>query len=172
LPADDRRHFVAWSNLNKSEFTEQYWSDIYSWYDQGGYEAIAAYLHGLDLSNFNPKAPPTKTQAWWEIVDASRSPEDAELADALDQLERPDATTLTEVKRHITNAEFSEWLGDRKNSRQIPHRMEECGYVPHRNSNARDGLWKIGGRRQVIYVKQELSERDASMAARRLGDAA
>jgi Family of unknown function (DUF5906) len=168
LPADDRRHFVAWSNLNKSEFTEQYWSDIYSWYDQGGYEAIAAYLHGLDLSNFNPKAPPAKTQAWWEIVDASRAPEDAELADALDQLERPDATTLTEVKRHITSADFSEWLGDRKNARQIPHRMEECGYVRHRNANARDGLWKIGGRRQVIYVEKELSERDAATAARKL----
>jgi hypothetical protein len=172
LPSDDRRHFVAWSNLTKADFNAEYWTGLYAWYDNGGNEAIAAYLHDLDLSDFNPKTPPPKTQAWWEIVDASRSPEDAELADALDQLERPDATTLTMVKNRVTSAEFAEWLGDRKNARMVPHRMEECGYIPHRNAGAADGLWKISGRRQVIYVKKELSERDASTAVRKLGDAA
>ena len=168
LPADDRRHYVAWSNLRKEDFDAEYWNRMYAWYDCGGSEAIAAYLRDLDISNFNPKAPPTKTRAWWEIVDASRAPEDAELADALDQLERPDATTLTAIKTRVTSAEFVEWLGDRKNARMIPHRLEECGYVPHRNNGATDGLWKIGGRRQVVYVKRELSERDASVAVRKL----
>src|SRR5262249_21260288 len=34
------------------------------------------------------------------IVDASRAPEDAELADALDELDNPLVTTLEEVARH------------------------------------------------------------------------
>jgi hypothetical protein len=172
LPADDRRHYVAWSNLRKEDFDAEYWNRMYAWYDCGGSEAIAAYLRDLDISNFNPKAPPTKTRAWWEIVDASRAPEDAELADALDQLERPDATTLTAIRNRVTSAEFAEWLGDRKNARMIPHRLEECGYIPHRNSGAADGLWKIQGRRMAVYVKRELSERDATVAVRKLGDAA
>jgi hypothetical protein len=45
----------------------------------------------------NAKASPPKTAAFWEIVDANRAPEDAELADALDAMGWPDATTLEEV---------------------------------------------------------------------------
>jgi hypothetical protein len=103
LPSDDRRHYVAWSNLRKDDFDTEYWNKMWAWYDCGGTEAIAAYLRDFDISNFNPKAPPPKTKAWWEIVDASRAPEDAQLADALDQLERPDATTLTEIKNRVTS---------------------------------------------------------------------
>jgi hypothetical protein len=36
LPADDRRHFVAWSDLNKDDFTPDYWTRIWNWYDLGG----------------------------------------------------------------------------------------------------------------------------------------
>ena len=169
LPSDDRRHYVAWSNLRKEDFDAEYWNRVYAWYDCGGHEAITAYLRDFDISDFDPKAPPPKTQAWWEIVDTSRAPEDAELADVLDKLERPAAITLAEIKRHSTSAEFAEWLGDRKNARTIPHRMEECEYVPIRNPHAKDGHWKLGDRRQVIYVKRELSDRDGLAAARKLG---
>ena len=40
------------------------------------------------ISAFDPKAPPPKTAAFWDIVDANRAPEDAELADVLDQDEQ------------------------------------------------------------------------------------
>jgi hypothetical protein len=49
------------------------------------------------LSAFNPKAPPPKTPAFWDIVDANRAPEDAELADILDRLGNPAAVTLAKV---------------------------------------------------------------------------
>ena len=29
LPADDRRHFVAWSEKTKDDFTEAYWNDLW-----------------------------------------------------------------------------------------------------------------------------------------------
>jgi hypothetical protein len=64
LPADDRRHFVAWSEQMKDRFDPAYWSAIWKWYDAGGYGHVGAFLRLLDLSTFDAKAPPPKTAAW------------------------------------------------------------------------------------------------------------
>jgi hypothetical protein len=168
LPADDRRHFVAWSELGKDDFNPSYWTTLWAWYRDGGDRHVAAYLASLDLSAFDPKAPPPKTPAFWDIVDANRAPEDSELADALDELGNLDATTLAEVARYTTDASFQDWIKDRKNRRAMPYRFEQCGYSPVRNDAADDGLWKIGGRRQVVYAKSSLSVADRIRAARKL----
>ena len=44
LPADDRRHYVAWSNLTKDDFATDYWTTLWSWYQNGGFGHVAAYL--------------------------------------------------------------------------------------------------------------------------------
>jgi hypothetical protein len=163
LPADDRRHFVAWANLTKEDFEDSYWRDLYRWYDNGGFEHVAAYLASVDLSGFNAKAPPPKTLAFWEIVDASRVPEDAELADVIDKMGQPETLTLSQTAARATK-EFSDWLLDRKNARRIPHRLEACGYIAVRNSSAKDGQWKVDGKRQAIYAKASLSLRDRAAA--------
>jgi hypothetical protein len=192
LPADDRRHYIAWSDLTKDEFEADYWAKLWSWYDRGGDRNVAAYLASLDLSDFDPKAPPPKTQAFWDIVDANRAPEDAELADVIDKLAEeagntkkgvsgpPLAFTLAAVQA-MANAlaptdndgnphrdSFAHWLNDRKNRRQIPHRFENCGYTPVRNDAAKDGLWKVDGARQVIYALATRSLHDRVAAARQL----
>ncbi len=42
LPAEDRRHYVAWSDLTKESFSADYFRKIYSWYEhQGGYGDVA-----------------------------------------------------------------------------------------------------------------------------------
>jgi hypothetical protein len=164
LPADDRRHYVAWSERTKEHFTAEYWDRLYAWYAAGGRGHVAAFLAAHDLSKFNPKAPPPRTAAFWGIVDAGQVAEDAELADVLDELQRPKAITLAEI---ATNAgvDFHAWLTDRKNRRAIPHRMESAGSVPVRNEAAKDGLWKLHGKRQVIYARSDLSLRDRHDAA-------
>jgi hypothetical protein len=167
LPADDRRHIVAWSDLTKEEFASAYWNGLWDWYERGGYANVAAYLADLDISGFDPKAPPPKTAAFWDIVDASRAPEDAELADVLDSMGNPDAVTLSQITCAATG-EIITWLADRKNRRAIPHRLEKCGYVPVRNGNAKDGYWKISGTRQAIYGKNTISISDRFRAARKL----
>jgi hypothetical protein len=164
LPADDRRHFVAWSDLNKENFDLDYWNRLYRWYDGGGDRHVAAYLHNYDLCAFDAKAPPPKTPAFWEIVDASRVPEDAELADAIDALGAPGALTLEQIASRAVGG-FAEWLRDRKNARRIPHRLEACGFAAVRNVAAKDGLWKVDGRRQVIYGKASLPLKDRLAAA-------
>jgi hypothetical protein len=174
LPADDRRHYVAWCDLTKENFSADYWNTLYQWYESDGYRNVAAYLAQLDLSDFDPKAPPPNTPAFWAIVDANRAPEDADLADVLDaigesrgQVPMP-AVTLQMLIRHATG-DFLIWLQDRKNRRSIPHRLETAEYVPVRNPDApTDGLWKISGKRQAVYAHGGLSVADRIKAARTL----
>ena len=167
LPADDRRHYVAWSNRSKEEFLTNYWNKLWSWYQDGGFGHVAAFLSNLDLSGFDAKTPPPKTPAFWDIVNASQAPEDAELADVLDALDSSNITTLPQL---ITKASggIAEWLMDRKNRRTLPHRLERCGYVAVRNPDRDDGLWIVEGARQVIYAKVHLSAADQLRAAREL----
>jgi hypothetical protein len=166
LPSDDRRHFVAWSALDKDDFPLGYWARIFAWYENGGKGHVAAYLRSVDISMFDPKAPPPKTTAWHDIVDSSRAPEDAEFADALDQCGRPAVIALAEIAGQYIPAEFKDYLQDKKNSRRIPHRLEACGYVRVRNREAQDGLWKINGRRQVIYGKADMTVQEQLAAVR------
>jgi hypothetical protein len=168
LPADDRRHFVAWSPRTKEEFSPQYWNELWGWYQAGGFGHVGAYLAEFDLTAFDAKAPPPKTAAFWDIVGASVAPEDGELADVLDGLGNPDAVTLAQLIERAAGTEAADWLMERKNRRAMPHRMERCGYVPVRNPDANDGLWKLQDRRQAVYAKARLSPRDQIVAVRRL----
>jgi hypothetical protein len=155
---------------------------------QGRRSHVAAYLSDFDLSNLDPKAPPPKTEAFWAIVNASRTPEDAELADAIDKLgedetdERgkpvndmdgkpkripPVAVTVKNVIA-VAGEDFEKWLTDRKNSRQLSHRLVACGYLPVRSRYAKDGQWRVVGFRQTIYVRASLSPADQLAAAEAL----
>ena len=55
LPADDRRHFVAWSPLTKEDFAPDFWKKFWHWYEHGGYEHVAAWLDEYDLTDFDCK---------------------------------------------------------------------------------------------------------------------
>ena len=179
---------MAWSQAKKEDFPEEYWNEIWDWYETGGFAHVAAYLRTLDVSAFNPKAPPPKTAAFWDIVNANHAPEEAEIADVIDGLSKPwkrqDGTTGTDANGDpilqppsaITiemlkeaagfGTEAYDWISDRKNRRIIPHRLERCGYEPVRNEAADDGLWKIKGKRQAVYAHRSLSTKDRIVAAR------
>lgn len=166
LPADDRRHYVAWSEKTKADFTPGYWRDLYGWFGRGGIGHVAAYLAAYDLSAFDPFAPPEQTRAFWDIVASNTAPEDAELADALDKLEWPPAITKDDIAE-VAPSGFKSWLLERKNNRSIPHRLEEVGYVNVRNRAAKDGQFVVGGKRSAIYARKTLPVRDQIAAAER-----
>jgi Family of unknown function (DUF5906) len=168
LPEDDRRHYVAWSNWTKEQFADEYWNELWDWYAAGGFGHVAAYLTELDLAQFDAKAPPPKTAAFWDIVAAGTAPEDAELLDVLDAMGNPDAVTLEQLIDKAAGLEISDWLMDRKNRRAIPHRMERCGYTQVRNPDADDGRWKLQGKRVTVYAKTSLSVRDQIIAVKGL----
>jgi hypothetical protein len=167
LPPDDRRTYVAWSGRTRDDFAPDYWNNLYRYYDEGGDGHVAAFLAQRDLSGFDPKAPPFKTKAWFEIVDAGRAPEDSEIADVLDLIGWPNAVTLDRIKASAAD-DLREWLKDRRSRRVVPHRMATAGYTPVRNPYADDGLWKIDGKRQAVYAKTDLNEDDRLRVARGL----
>jgi hypothetical protein len=159
---------VAWSTLAQEDFDKDYWNKQYYWYASSGTAAVAEYLASRDLTNFDPKAPPPKTSAFFEIANANRAPEDAELADVLDDLGQPNVVTLDQVTNRAEQLAptFADWLRDIKtNARRIPHRFEDCGYVAVRNPDDTEGRWKIDGKRHTIYGKASLSERERLAAA-------
>lgn len=53
--------------------------------------------------------------------------------------------------------------------RALPHKLERVGYVPVRNPDADDGLFKLRGKRQAIYALRSLTLADQVRAARRVG---
>jgi hypothetical protein len=167
LPADDRRHYVAWSDCSRDDFEADFWSELYDWYANGGIGHVVAFLATLPLDDFDAKAPPPKTAAFWDIVSSNQAPEDAELADALETLGHPNAVTIGTVAA-VAADDLKIWLRDRRNSRQIPHRFEECGYVRVRNDAAKDGYFKVGGIRCPVYAKKSLARRDAVVAVEHL----
>lgn len=174
LPRDDRRHFVAWSDATKENFTEDYWRDLWAWFNEGGDAAVLDYLRGFDLGGFNPKAPPPKTEAFYAIVQANANPDDLTLAGvttAEDGARLPvvtldDLIRLTTMSQRNDLCELHEVLTDRKNRRRIPHMMERAGYEALRNPDAKDGLWKIDGKRQTIYADTALNLADRLIFAR------
>jgi hypothetical protein len=177
LPADDRRTYVAWSELTENDFESGFFLEFWNWYEQqNGYQHVAAFLSERDLSGFDPKATPKKTAAFWAIVDANVPQEQSELADVLDKMSidvygrkhEITVTTLIIVTGHA-DGYFEEWLLDRKNRRAIPHRFEKAGFVPVR-SDANDGLWVINGRRQVIYARATLPLADQRREAAKLAN--
>jgi hypothetical protein len=146
----------------------------------GGLENVIAYLAEYDLSKFDPKAPPKKTDAFWQIVSAGAAPEVSELADVLDILglqegakdvdgkpRGPVVTTIAKVTAAAQGGLY-DWLSDRKNRRGIPHRFERCGYVPVRNPDPQDGLWVVGGKRQVVYGRLDVPMSERIKAAQQL----
>ncbi len=171
LPADDRRHYVAWSNADRAQFDAAYWTGLYGWYGSGGIGHVVAYLRSLDLSDFDPKAPPVQTPAFWAIVQTGEAPESGELRDVLDHLGNPAAVTVERVALTAISHGFTHLateLRDRRSRRSVPHKFERVGYVPVRNPEAKDGMFKVGDRRQMVYARAELSLAEQIREARAL----
>jgi hypothetical protein len=61
VPADDRCHYIAWSDASRDEFDPEYWNQLYSWYANGGTEDFLVSKYGLsrycqDFAEFQARA--------------------------------------------------------------------------------------------------------------------
>lgn len=170
LPPDDRRHYVVQSHLVKEDFSADYWRELWGWYDNGGRANVAAYLRILDLSDFDPKMPPPRTEAFYTIVNAHRADEEEELERILNYLGTPAALIkdqISEAAYSLQLQEFKTWLEDRRNSKKLNHRLEDSGYTPVLCIGSKDGRWAIPGaaRKITIYGDKRMSERDRQQSA-------
>jgi Family of unknown function (DUF5906) len=123
LPPDDRRHGVMWSDQepwdpkaeDKSKMlSPEYFATLWAYYESGGYEHVAAYLRSLDLKSFDPKAPPLKSDAFWEMVSFGRSSDDTELDDAIEKMGRPAALSVYGIVCWEGDSDLARRLQDAK----------------------------------------------------------
>jgi hypothetical protein len=184
LPPDDRRHYVAWSTRRKEEFEPGYWGAYWTWLDAGGWRNVATYLRTLSLDDFDPKADPPKTPAFYAIVNAGRDPEDGELQQVLADMGNPDAVTVADIRVRLAHLRAANAMTDNADDwitleatlssagarRKVPHMFERAGYLQVPNANATDRLWVIEGRRQAIYARTSLPNAERFRAARAIAD--
>ena len=146
LPADDRRHYVAWSDLTQGRLRRR----VTGTSSGAGTRAaarcdVAAYLAELDLSRLRPEGAAAEDAG---LLGHRRCQPRAGGCRARRRprpLGNPDATTLIRIANEAAG-DFETWIKDRKNRRAIPHRLEKCGYVPVRNDRRR---WALEDQRQA-----------------------
>jgi hypothetical protein len=153
-------------SVRKKTLPREYWNKIWGFYEDSGRNHVVAYLLDYDLSDFDPKAPPPKTEAWWHIVNAGLAPEHGPLLDIIERLGNPDVFTLKDIADRASE-DLAKFLTDRKNSRSIPYLLEKAGYVALRNPAAKSGLYVIDGERRIVYAKADLAVRDQHIARAR-----
>jgi hypothetical protein len=169
LSPDDRRHYVCVSDRRKEDLSPGYFDAIYSWFENGGNEAVAHYLANLDIGGFNAKAPPPHTKGWHMLVGAGQAPESGDLADVIEVLGKPAALTIAMIRSRVPmDSPLWHLFQDPKSRTKIPKRLAECGYVAVANPDALDsgGRWRLATGKTVIYALQELSELERLAAAR------
>mgnify|MGYP001218794323 CR=1 FL=1 len=152
LSPDDRRHFIAWSNLTEDDLPADYFAKLYKWYESGGVGHVCAFLKTLDISKFSHTQPPPKTDAFWEIVSANEPMEIGALQDAIEALKNPIVFTAQDLMA-VASTDLSEWLGNLRYRRSLFQYLDRLGYRPVRNKFSKQGLWKVNGKRYVIYGK-------------------
>lgn len=172
LPPDDRRHYVAWTDVVREQIPAGYFDALYEWYYAGGRDDIAAFLASWDLSRWNAKSPPPHTQAFREMVMSSKNNEEDLIGDALERMGWPLVVTRYQIEMvaqmEMQDSDFVEWLKAPKSMKQIPKQLDRHGYHQFINRDARDGRWMMGNKKQTIFARKGTSDRDKYDAIKRL----
>jgi hypothetical protein len=166
LPADDRRHYVVFSDLTREAFGRQYWREFWDWMDAGGLEECAAWLMKRDVSRFDAKGPPTQTAAFWEMCEAGQSGESGDLADVVENLSvftLAQLAIIADIEHR--NADLATWIKDKRNAVSLNRSLNDLGFVPIRNPSSKNGKWFIGGKQSRIYVRQSFTNEQKLAAA-------
>jgi len=81
LPSQDRRWFCVWTRAPRMcpDAAKRLWG----WYENGGYEKCAAWLHQRDVSSFNPAAAPPVTEWKLNMVEHGMSSAESYLVDMM-----------------------------------------------------------------------------------------
>ena len=117
---------------------------------------MCALLRSRDLSGFDCKAPPRKTNAFRSMVETGQPSEQNDFSDALELLGWPDAVTFNQVAEVAeAGSEIAMWVGDRKSSWMIKKRFAANGYEMIANEGS-DARWRVGGKKTMVYARANL----------------
>ena len=158
IPPEDRRMFIMHSLLPQKWHVEKepdYFVNLFSWFDSGGLNNVAAWLRSRDLSRFDPKGQVAKTAGWEAVAGTWEEPEDG-VAFALDELGHPPVVFGGE----LTGPQFDhrdDVANMLKSPRKIGHRMQKAGYVLVKCPDGDRWQFRVGERTyrsRLAFVKQ------------------
>jgi hypothetical protein len=128
IPPNDRRFSILHSPLKKGWAGPDYFNRLGDFYNNGGMDAVAAWLWRRDISKFQPKRQPDPTTGWQSIITGWTTTDDA-TGIALDKLGNPDALF---PKQLLEGAKFSDDEEEIRTllrfPRKLVHRMLQNGY--------------------------------------------
>jgi hypothetical protein len=177
LPADDRRHLVCWSDADAIAEGDTAFAALWGWLEGGGFAHVAAWLRARDISGFDCKAPPRKTAAFQDIVDAGGSVEERMLVDKVARMGRPKVLRIADLKATADEvfgdadvAGLEAWLSDPKYRKVVAEALGRAGYRRVRNPGQKDGRWKIGRRNEQVFGRRDVAQQELQEMARKLGE--
>jgi hypothetical protein len=153
IPSDDRRWFCLWADAARMPEADAV--ALWNWYEnQGGFEAVAHYLHTRDVSAFNPSGTPPMTEAKMIMVEQGRSIAESYLVDVITQRLGDFHNGVVAAPWHI--------LCDRLQGQAAPgiklvpnallHALKEAGWVDCGRIKSRDNETK-----KHVFCAPELS---------------
>jgi len=129
LASQDRRWFCVRSNNPRMSPEEG--KRIWDWYQNGGFEAVAAWMHQRDVSAFNPAAAPIETEFKQNLIEGGMSISETYLVDMIN-------ARVGEFQNGVIGSSFG-MLCERlsagaPNGVKVPqgalfHALEEAGWV-------------------------------------------
>ena len=129
LASQDRRWFCVWSHAPRMEPSEA--KALWSWYNAGGFSAIASWLMLRDVSAFNPSAPPMMTEFKLNLVEQGMSTAEAYLVEMM-------RARMGEFARGVVGAPFhslcDRLMGAMPSGVKVPqaallHAFKEAGWI-------------------------------------------
>jgi hypothetical protein len=81
IDSQDRRWFCVWSRAPRMDADKA--RELWNWYRNGGFAAIAGWLHARDVSAFNPSAAPAWTEFKANLVEHGMSMAESYLVDMI-----------------------------------------------------------------------------------------
>lgn len=160
VPPDDRRLCMLDTDRAKGWRSPEWFGRYYRWLANGGIAHVRAYLENVDLSQFDPNAPPPQTAAWHLAVEGrQRVGGDDVCALGLDVLRRDNggeaprvlfSRELTEAVERVDDDDENATAARLQVLRRFPAKVKKLmlaqGYEAIRNPSAADGRWilKIG----------------------------
>jgi hypothetical protein len=129
LASQDRRWFCVWSHAPRMEPSEA--KALWSWYNAGGFSAIASWLMLRDVSAFNPSAPPMMTEFKLNLVEQGMSTAESYLVEMM-------RARMGEFARGVVGAPFhslcDRLMGAMPSGVKVPqaallHAFKEAGWI-------------------------------------------
>ena len=104
---------------------------LWSWYANGGYDAVAEYLYARDVSRFNPGAAPIRTRYWETLVSDGRSPAEELLIDMIENRvgEFAAGVIASPFSTLCSRIQAGNLSGIRIPKAALLHALAECGWL-------------------------------------------